>query len=130
MDKFVECHVCNFEYSHILGTIHVEDDDDYHIKKLIIDSKYTILTNIKYEYRSQGNIHILFRCEDGHFFIKSFDGHKGIVNYDDNKFMEQLAEYLNQTYDDQTEFSFDLNFELIGNIEKYLRMKEASQIRK
>lgn len=121
----VSCQICNFEYSHIVGTIQVVDNDSYKATKVIINNEYSILTKVPYEYRSQGNIHILFRCEEGHFFIISFDGHKGMVFFNDNRLMDELVEYLNQKYNNQHEFSLSLDSEILGNIENFFRKKET-----
>lgn len=120
MESYVICSVCEHDYTHILGTIQVKDDDHYHATEFIINQEYRIPAMVKYNFRSQGNIHILFKCESGNFFIKSFDGHKGNVHIDDNPLMDELAEYLNKTYKKQKESSLSFDYELLGNIEKFI----------
>lgn len=124
MSRNVHCPVCDYEYTHILGTIQVKDNDDYQTTELIINQVHSIPAKVKYKFRSQGNFHMLFRCEDGHFFIKSFDGHKGIVVVDDNPLMEELAEYLNKVYENQKKLTLSIDYELLGNIDKFLKSKQ------
>lgn len=121
MGNYVLCSVCDHDYTHIMGTIQVKDDDQYQTTEFIINQEYRIPAQVKYKFRSQGNIHIIFRCESGHFFIKSFDGHKGNVHIDSNPLMEELADYLNKTYKKQKESSLSFDFELLGNIEKFIK---------
>lgn len=115
----LHCSVCEFEYTHLIGTIQVKENDSYMATEVIVNHEHRISTNVKYNFRSQGNIHLLFRCENGHFFIKSFDGHKGNVYIDDNPLMDELADYLNKAYKEQTELTLYFNYELLGNIEKF-----------
>lgn len=118
------CSVCGFDYTHLIGTIEVIDNDEYQAVEFIINNKYPISTKFKYGYRSQGNIHLLFRCEDGHFFIKSFDGHKGNVFMDDNILMDELASFLNDLYKNDEERFLSFNYGLLANIEKFLKAKK------
>lgn len=119
------CSVCDFDYTHLIGTIEVIDNDEYQAVEFIINNKYPISTNVKYGYRSQGNIHLLFRCEDGHFFIKSFDGHKGHVFMDDNSLMDDLSSYLNDIYGNDEELFFSFDYGLLANIEKFLKTRKV-----
>ena len=126
MEKTVHCLICDFEYSHIVATLQVTDDDNNQTTEIVVNHTYSIMAKMKYQYRSQGNIHILFQCEDGHFFIKSFDGHKGIVFMDTNPLMDELTEHLNKVYKGQEELSLSFDFELLGNIEKFFKHKDAT----
>ena len=123
MDQYVHCSVCDYDYSQIIATLQVKDNDDYQTTEVIVNQRYPIAVKTEYKYRSQGNLHILFQCEEGHYFIKSFDGHKGNVSIDDNPLMAELADYLNKVYKDQEEFSLSFNYELLGNIEKFFKSK-------
>lgn len=122
--KQVLCKVCEFDYAHIIGTMNVKDNDRYQATEVIVNNEYSISTNARHEYRSQGNVHILFGCEEGHFFIKSFDGHKGNMFEDENPLMDGLAEYLNDKYKDEEYLTLTLDFELLGNIENYFKSAE------
>lgn len=124
MNNVLLCSVCKFDYTHFIGTIQVTDNDEYQACDFIVNQKYPITVKTKYEYRSQGNLHLLFRCEDGHFFIKSFDGHKGNVFIDNNQLMDDLASYLNEVYKEDEKRSLSLDYELLGNIEKFLFSKK------
>jgi len=126
MGNIMHCSVCDFDYIHLIGTIKVIDNDYYQAVEFIINNKYPISTKVKYDYRSQGNIHLLFRCENGHFFIKSFDGHKGNVYTDDNALMDELSSYLNNVYEDDSdeERFLSFNYNLLANIEKFLETKK------
>ncbi len=121
MNDYLHCSVCDFDYTHIIGTIQVKDNDNYQTTEFIVNHEYRISAEKKYNFRSQGNIHILLRCEEGHFFIKSFDGHKGNVHIDENPLMDELAYYLNKVYKKQKELTLYFDFELLGNIEKFLK---------
>lgn len=126
MGNIMHCSVCDFDYTHLIGIIEVIDNDEYQAVEFIINNKYPISTKVKYGYRSQGNIHLLFRCEDGHFFIKSFDGHKGNVYTDDNTLMDELSSYLNHLYEGESdeERFLSFNYGLLANIEKFLKTKK------
>lgn len=123
---------CGSECTHLIGIIEVETNDDYETTGLIIDKKYSIEGRMKYKYRSQGNIHLLFRCEEGmHHTIKSFDGHKGTVYIDDNELMTELSKYLDEVYSDESHsqvlnHSFSMDFQLLGNIEKFVSSRDRS----
>lgn len=125
MNNILCCSVCNYDYTHLIGTIEVVDNDENQAVNFIINQQYQISIKTKYQFRSQGNIHLLFRCEDGHFFIKSFDGHKGNVFIDNNNLLDGLVIYLNNVYKDE-ENSFSFNYELLANIEKYLKTKKIN----
>lgn len=125
MEEMLHCTVCGFEYNHLIGTIEVKtDDDSKKAEEFIIAGKHSIKAKLPYEHRSQGNIHLLFQCESGHFFIKSFDGHKGNVHLDANTLMTELSSYLTKAYEDNQWIHSDFNYELIGNIEKFLLQKQ------
>lgn len=125
MNNILHCSVCNHDYAHLIGTIEVIDNDEMQAIEFIINNKYSIKIKTKYEYRSQDNIHLLFRCEDGHFFIKSFDGHKGNIFMDENALMDELTSYLNGVYQNEKDLFFTFNYELLGNIEKFLKTQKV-----
>jgi hypothetical protein len=96
--------------------------------KLVINGKHTIdcQNKKKYSYRSQGNIHLLYRCEEGHFSIISFDGHKGVVLFDRNTLMNDLTMFLNEkTKDDRDkkQFDFVMSYAILGYIEDFLSIE-------
>lgn len=124
MNNILYCSVCDHDYAHLIGTIEVIDNDENQAVEFMINRKYSIAIKTKYEYRSQGNIHLLFRCEEGHFFIKSFDGHKGNVFMDENTLMDELTSYLNGVYQNEKDLFFKLNYDLLGNIEKFLKTQK------
>lgn len=124
MENVLHCPVCDFDYSHIIGTIQVKDNDNYQSTEFIINHTFPISAKVHYEYRSQGNIHILFICESGHYFIKSFDGHKGNIFVDENPLMNELTDFLNNVYKDRDEWNDSLDYELLANIEKFLILKQ------
>jgi hypothetical protein len=125
VEKYLHCPICDFDYSHIIATLQVTDDDNNQTTEVVVNHTYPIKVKTDYRYRSQGNIHILFQCEDGHFFIKSFDGHKGNVYIDTNPLMAELTDHLNKVYNDQEELSLSFDFEILGNIEKFFNYKDA-----
>lgn len=120
-DTILVCPKCESEYTNLIATFNVKDDDHYETSEFIVNGKYHIPVRLKYNFRSQGNIHILFSCaEHGHYFIKSFDGHKGNIYLDKNQLMDELAIYLNEV-SNYTKNNFD--FEILGLIEKFLLIK-------
>lgn len=121
----LECKVCEFDYSHLIGVIQVECADENLALQFIINGEHEISCNALYPYRSQGNVHLLFRCEHGHFFIISFDGHKGNVYVEDNKLMDRLADFLNEkTAEERKRGSYTLRLtpEMVGYIEEFLKL--------
>lgn len=123
MENKLLCSVCDYDYTHLIGMINVKDNDDYQATDFVVNQKYTISVKTNYQFRSQGNIHLLFRCEDGHFFVKSFDGHKGMVFLDENPLMYDLGNHLNKVYEKEDKLSLSLDYELLGNIEKFFTSK-------
>lgn len=125
MENVLHCPICDFDYSHLIATIQVKDDDNYQTTEIIVNHTFPISAKVHYEYRSQSNIHILFMCEDGHYFIKSFDGHKGNVFVDENPLMNELSAFLNNIYKDREEWKDIVDYELLSNIEKFLNSKQS-----
>ncbi len=127
MKDTLNCSVCNFDYSHLITTIEVNDNDEYETTEFVINSQHRIPAKIDYLFRTQGNIHLLFRCEEGHFFIKSFDGHKGNVFIDENPLMDDLVAYLNVLNKEPQNLtsSWNLSFGLLGQIETFLKTQET-----
>lgn len=118
MENMLLCPHCGYECNHLLTTLVFEDDDYGNATSATINSEHKISIKEKYRFRSQGNIHLLFSCESGHFYFKSFDGHKGNVFIDGNELTEQLADYLNKNSNpDRLTLGFD--YTLLGKIEKF-----------
>lgn len=118
----LQCGVCGFDYTHLVATIEAYDNDNYELTELVVNRQYTIVCRSKkrYNFRSQGNVHLLYRCEDGHFSIISFDGHKGVVLVDQNPLMNDLARFLNEKTKEQRkkqQLSFEMDYTLLGYIE-------------
>lgn len=124
LDSILYCKNCGEINLHIGAIIEVVTESDTRTATgLLIDKEHLVkLDNMKYPFRSQGNIHVLFVGECGHFNIKSFDGHKGTVYEDDNELMEELTAYLNKIHADD---KFLPSFE-IADIEKFVSEKENS----
>lgn len=97
-DDYLKCPVCDYDYTHLEKLITFEDDDYNHLVSysLCDGKKNRINRKINYPYRSQGNVQLLFWCEDHHYFYKGFDGHKGNVSVDQNPIMVQLCNFLNK----------------------------------
>lgn len=86
---------------HLMYTITFFDDDSYQTNQVEINGiRYSYIH--KYEYRSQGNIHLLFLSEDGCWFSLSFDGHKGNVYYCRNEIVAALVDKLNNKKSQQS----------------------------
>lgn len=119
-DKLLECLVCDNDYTHLVTTLSFEDDDSYKTTKVTVGGRYEIPCTVEYRFRSQGNIHLIFICEDGHYFIKSFDGHKGNVLIDENPLIDDLSRYLNEN-NGQDDMRFNFDFKLLGQIESFLQ---------
>jgi len=96
IDDVMELKKGNEIYSnlHLRFTISFEDDDSYHTNYVSINNvKYSL--NIPYEYRSQGNMHLIFYSECGLWFSLSFDGHKGDMFVNRNRAINYLINVLN-----------------------------------
>lgn len=120
MDHRVNCAICNQEYTNIIGTLIVDCNDNYEVTQLVLNGVHHIPANVKYDFRSQGNIHILFICKgNGHFFIKSYDGHKGTTYIDSNSLMNSLALYLTSAYK-KKDCLPEVDTELINHIQNFL----------
>lgn len=121
----LECGVCGFNYMHLIAIIEAHDNDHHELIKLVVNKEHTITcqNEKRYDYRSQGNVHLLYRCEEGHFSIVSFDGHKGNVIFNRNLLMDDLATFLNEMTKEQREkgaLSFQMDFTILGYIEQFL----------
>lgn len=85
-----QCH----ENLHIYALLTFEDADYGNALSVAVNGdKYEL--NVKYKYRSQGNIHIIFKSEDGYYTFLSLDGHKGDVFINDNPLISKLVCVLN-----------------------------------
>lgn len=122
MGKILKCGVCDFEYTHLVTTIKIHDDDNYNLISVTVDDQYEIKVekDMKYPYRSQNSISLLFICEDGHYFYKSFDGHKGNIFIDKNEVMHELCAFLNDENKENKILSSAVNYNLLAQIEKFL----------
>lgn len=110
------------DYNHIIALLSFRDDDSYNLTSVIVNNEFVIKPKGKkrYPFRSQGNYYILFASENGAYFYKGFDGHKGNVFYDSNSVMEDLVVFLNDSHlnkGEKLKLAFD--YELLGMIEKY-----------
>lgn len=123
MENILKCNVCGFDYSHLVACIDFVDDDCYRLKSVIVNNQYVIdnFKEIKYQYRSQNSIHLLFICEEGHFFHKSFDGHKGNIYVDNNTIMDELCRFLNDDRNENENYNMSFSFEILGKIESFFK---------
>lgn len=120
MDHRVNCAICNSEYNYIIGTLVVNCNDKYEVTELVLNGEFRIPASVKYDFISQGNVHIIFACQsNGHFFIKSYDGHKGTTYIDSNSLMNSLALHLANAYRKE-ESPPQANPKLVGHIESFL----------
>lgn len=120
MENVLLCPTCEYDYNHLICTLNFVDNDEYKTTKVIINNKHEIALAARYDYRSQGNIHLLFVCESGHYHSKSFDGHKGNIFVDKNNLMVELVNHLNDR-EQEDEYSLSLNYQLLGKLEKYFQ---------
>lgn len=95
----LECPYCpGSDYHHLVTTITFTDDDSYKMVTVKVGDHVFDVSGleIRYDYRSQGNIHLLFVSECcGKYHMKSFDGHKGNVFMDENSFVYGLVRFIN-----------------------------------
>lgn len=119
MEKVLPCSICNLQNTHLITTFSFTDNDSYVATNVEIDGRININIDTQYNYRSQGNIHLLFLCEDGHYFAKSFDGHKGGVFLDTNSPMDKLVKFLNENETLKDDYTFTLSDKLLGIIVSY-----------
>lgn len=126
MEKTLKCGVCDFEYTHLVTTIKFYDDDNYNLISVKVDDQYEIKVekDMKYSYRSQNSISLLFTCEDGHYFYKSFDGHKGNIFIDKNEVMYELCLFLNEKNRESKTLLPDVNYNLLAQIEEFFNESE------
>ena len=119
----ITCSLCENEYTYLLTSIVVKDNDHYEVTEIIVDNKYSIKVRTDYPFRSQGSIHLLFACGSGHYFIQSYDGHKGNVYLNENALMDDLELFVNLQFEGQN-VSTHFNYELLGYIEKYFKTNQ------
>lgn len=105
-------------------------DDFYNLIAVRVSGKYDIRLSkkMRYDFRSQGNIHLLFICEHGHYFHKSFDGHKGNVFVDENTIMDELCNFLNNKRIDEEDIYWGLNYKLLAHIEEFFNKSEEGEL--
>ena len=126
-NNVLKCTVCDDIYTHFLCTIEVRTKPDtYETTSILIDGRNPVDIQIDYPFRSQSNIHLVFACENGEYFVISFDGHKGNVFTEGNDVMEGLQEWLNDDLNnwiekDPENHSIELTKDsrLISSIEDY-----------
>lgn len=121
MDNILSCK-CGNENLHLVAHLEFTDNDNYQATCVLINGKYPIqfFPEIKYQYRSQGNIHLLFQGECGHYNSKSFDGHKGNMILDENNLLDELCTYLDRQIN---EIYLEFNFKLLGEIEQFFMQR-------
>lgn len=85
-EDYLKCAVCGYDYTHLEKIITFEDDDYNRLTTYCLGDRGKIKMNraIYYPYRSQGNVQLLFYCEEQHYFYKGLDGHKGNISIDQN----------------------------------------------
>lgn len=95
----LECPYCPGEdYHHLVTTITFADDDNYKMVTMKVGDHVFDVSGlgIRYNFRSQGNIHLLFISECCRkYHMKSFDGHKGNMFVDENPFVYGLVRFIN-----------------------------------
>lgn len=116
----VLCCKCGDDNLHLVAHLEFADNDNYQATSVLINGKYSIqlIPPIKYQYRSQGNIHLLFQGECGHYNSKSFDGHKGSMILDRNILLDELCAYLDRQ---MNEIYLGFNYRLLGEIERFFK---------
>ena len=95
MRKTLTCPYCKDDHTHFLATIRIRTDYEEVAKSLKINDRYSIDLDFPYQFRSRENIHLLFRCENNHYFIESYDDHKGQIFINQNDMIEDLERNLN-----------------------------------
>jgi hypothetical protein len=123
MNNLVSCPTCEYEYNHFLASITVEvPEDDYNAAAISVNinnENYRIRLKSKYPYRSQGNIHLLFYCEQDHYHFISYDGHKGHIFVNENSLIDDLSTYINSYSDDSKSIYGFGKYKLLSIIEEF-----------
>lgn len=85
------------EYTHIVTTFEISDDDNYNATKIRFMSGKEATVKVRYPFRSQGNTHIVTTNEINNLYrIYSFDGHKGSMYINENETIAKLEKELNK----------------------------------
>ncbi|KGA83696.1 hypothetical protein KQ41_06555 [Lysinibacillus fusiformis] len=119
-DSELICTVCNSEYNRLIAIIKVAANDNYETTRFDIDideERFKLNVGVRYNFRSQGNVHLLYSCDSGHYHFISFDGHKGRVFANRNELFSNMASHLNKV---DSDFEHLNRFHLIGEIEAFL----------
>ena len=122
-DSELVCTVCNSEYNHLRAIIKVTDNDNYETTRFDIDindESFKLNIGVSYNFRSQGNVHLLYSCSSGHYHFISFDGHKGRVFANRNELFNNMASHLNKVLNSENVSEHFTKFHLIGEIEAFL----------
>lgn len=121
------CH-CGDDYFHLMARLEFKDNDNYQVTSVKVDGehKITFSSPIKYPYRSQGNLHLLFAGECGHFAAKSFDGHKGYIFLDQNPLMYELCRYLDCSIG---EFQSKVDYRVLAAMERFFQIKSEAPMK-
>ncbi|MEB2301588.1 hypothetical protein LAV72_18455 [Lysinibacillus xylanilyticus] len=120
-DSELLCTVCNSEYNRLRAIIKVSDNDNYEATRFDIDingENFKLEVVVPYNFRSQGNVHLLYICSSGHYHFVSFDGHKGRVFANRNELFNNIAAHLNKGLNPDNDSEYEHH--LIGKIEAYL----------
>ena len=98
-------------------TLRLDDDDYYHATAVSINgTRYTL--QIPYEFRSQGNVHLIFLSEDSVWFCLSFDGHKGDMFVNSNSIMKYVIKILNANEKSNQKWGNDISKDILYDIIK------------
>src|SRR4051812_4417455 len=95
MRKILICPYCKDDHTHFMATIRIQTDYHEIARSLKINDHYSVDLDVPYFFRSRENIHLLFRCENNHYFIESFDDHEGQIFVNENYLIEDLERSLN-----------------------------------
>lgn len=115
----LHCPICGFGYLHILGTIQLKADKQTG-EALFKLEENTLQFSSGHLTLPDENRHILFKCEQGDYFIKSFDGKDNKVYVDENHLMDELTLYLNNIYKDIFSSSYEVDEALLKHIQTFL----------
>ena len=106
-----------FTNFHLQYTVTFDDDDYYHATAVSINgTRYTL--QIPYEFRSQGNVHLIFLSEDSVWFCLSFDGHKGDMFVISNSIMKYVFKILNANEKSNQKWGNDISKDILYDIIK------------
>lgn len=107
MNNILPCEYCGHKQTNFLMYFDTEYDENFNIismknnfgYKARFNNSNKILTN------SLSSTHLLFGCEDGHYFYSSAECKQPKQECDDSLIMSELCDYLNEEeYDPETCF--------------------------